>query len=127
MSRLIGLLILIGFPYRSNQEDIGCPFLRLLVLPHEPGGIRAAGGGRPEPAFHYHHVGDLATIGHKSAVVNFGWVCLSGLSAWLFWGCVHIFFLISFRNHLVVMIGWLWSYFTSDRGARLITGTGREI
>lgn len=82
---------------------------------------------QPPPAFHYHHAGDLATIGHKSAVLDFGWIRLSGLLAWLLWGAVHIFFLIGFRNRLVVTLGWLWSYFTSDRGARLITGSGREL
>jgi NADH dehydrogenase len=103
----------------------------LLRRMRETGGIQAPGpggaGGRAEPHFHYHHAGDLATIGHKAAVADFGWIRLSGLPAWLLWGCVHIFFLIGFRNRLIVMVGWLWSYFTSDRGARLITGTGREL
>jgi NADH dehydrogenase FAD-containing subunit len=80
-----------------------------------------------QPDFQYRHAGDLATIGHKSAVLDFGWIRLSGFLAWLLWGCVHIFFLIGFRNRLVVMLGWLWSYFASDRGARLITGSGREL
>jgi NADH dehydrogenase len=83
--------------------------------------------GKGVQPFRYHHVGDLATIGHKSAVLDFGWIRLSGFLAWLFWGCVHIFFLIGFRNRMVVMLGWLWSYFASDRGARLITGSGREV
>lgn len=103
----------------------------LLRRMQETGGIQAPGaggaGGQPEPGFHYEHAGDLATIGHKAAVVDFGWIRLSGLPAWLLWGCVHIFFLIGFRNRLIVMVGWLWSYFTSDRGARLLTGTGREL
>lgn len=84
-------------------------------------------GGPAYPAFRYRHAGDLATIGHKSAVLDFGWIQLSGLLAWLLWGGVHIFFLIGFRNRVVVTLGWLWSYFTSDRGARLITGSGREL
>ncbi|SEK66981.1 NAD(P)/FAD-dependent oxidoreductase [Nitrosovibrio tenuis] len=90
-------------------------------------GRGGAAGMQAQPEFHYHHAGDLATIGHKSAVLDFGWIRLSGLLAWLLWGCVHIFFLISFRNRMVVMLGWLWSYFASDRGARLITGSGREL
>jgi NADH dehydrogenase len=99
----------------------------LLRRMQETGGTQAPGGGEPEPGFRYHHAGELATIGHKAAVADFGWIRLSGLPAWLLWGCVHIFFLIGFRNRLIVMVGWLWSYFTSDRGARLITGTGREL
>ncbi|HET7060792.1 MAG TPA: NAD(P)/FAD-dependent oxidoreductase [Nitrosospira sp.] len=82
---------------------------------------------RIHPVFHYHHAGNLATVGHKSAVLDFGWLRLSGFVAWLLWGLVHIFFLIGFRNRMVVMLGWLWSYFTSDRSVRLITGSGREI
>ncbi len=78
-------------------------------------------------AFHYHHEGDLAAIGRKSAVLDFGWIRLSGLVAWLLWGAIHIFFLIGFRNRVIVTLGWLWAYFTSDRGSRLITGSGREL
>ncbi len=78
-------------------------------------------------AFHYHHEGDLATIGHKSAVLDFGWIRLTGLVAWLLWGVIHIFFLIGFRNRVIVTLGWLWAYFTSERGSRLITGSGREL
>jgi NADH:ubiquinone reductase (H+-translocating) len=81
----------------------------------------------PPPPFRYHHAGDLATIGRKSAVMDFGRIRLSGLPAWLLWGGVHIFFLIGFRNRVVVLLGWLWSYFTGERGARLITGSGREL
>jgi NADH:ubiquinone reductase (H+-translocating) len=84
-------------------------------------------GQSPPPPFQYHHEGDLATIGRKSAVLNFGWLKLSGLFAWLLWGGVHIFFLIGFRNRVTVALGWLWSYFTGERGARLITGSGREL
>ena len=78
-------------------------------------------------AFHYLHEGDLATIGHKSAVLDFGWIRLTGLVAWLLWGVIHIFFLIGFRNRVIVTLGWLWAYFTSERGSRLITGSGREL
>jgi NADH dehydrogenase len=103
--------------------------LRRINGSNRAGGDGSMGGGSayPYPAFRYRHAGDLATIGHKSAVLDFGWIRLSGLLAWLLWGGVHIFFLIGFRNRVVVTLGWLWSYFTSDRGARLITGSGREL
>ncbi len=84
-------------------------------------------GAPPPPPFRYRHDGDLATIGHKSAVVDFGRIKLSGLPAWLLWGGAHIFFLIGFRNRVIVLLGWLWTYLTGERGARLITGTGREL
>ena len=83
-------------------------------------------GDQPKP-FRYHDYGNLATIGRKSAVVDFGWLRLSGFFAWLLWCVVHIFFLIGFRNRIAVMLDWAWAYVTFQRGARLITGdTKRE-
>jgi NADH dehydrogenase FAD-containing subunit len=84
-------------------------------------------GKPPPPPFHYRHASNLATIGRKSAILDFGWIRLSGLLAWLIWGGVHIFFLIGFRNRLIVALDWLWCYFTSERGARLITGSGDDL
>ena len=77
-------------------------------------------GRPPPPPFAYHHLGDLATIGRKSAVVKFGPVQLTGFIGWLFWSAVHIYFLIGLRNRFVVALNWLWSYVTYQRGARLI-------
>jgi NADH dehydrogenase len=74
------------------------------------------------PPFRYRSIGNLATIGRKSAVVDFGWVRLTGRLAWLVWGVAHIYFLIGFRNRMAVAVDWLWSYLTYQRGARLITG-----
>ena len=74
------------------------------------------------PPFIYKNYGNLATIGRKSAVVDFGRFHLTGLLAWLIWGFVHIGFLIGFRNRISVMLDWVWSYVTFGRGARLITG-----
>ena len=78
---------------------------------------------QPRRNFHYHDKGSLATIGRAAAVAQFGKFELSGYFAWLAWLFVHILFLIGFRNRLLVMIQWAWSYFTYDRGARLITGS----
>ena len=77
-------------------------------------------GRPPPPPFAYHHLGDLATIGRKSAVVKLGPVQLTGFIGWLFWSAVHIYFLIGLRNRFVVALNWLWSYITYQRGARLI-------
>ena len=74
------------------------------------------------PAFRYRDAGQLATIGRRSAVVDFGRIRFRGWLAWWFWGIAHIYFLISVRSRLLVAIQWLWSYVTFDRGARLITG-----
>jgi NADH dehydrogenase len=73
--------------------------------------------------FHYWDKGSLATIGRAAAVAQFGKIHISGYLAWLSWLFVHIFFLIGFRNRLLVFIQWAWSYVTYERGARLITGS----
>ncbi|MGZ3317296.1 MAG: NAD(P)/FAD-dependent oxidoreductase [Isosphaeraceae bacterium] len=78
-------------------------------------------GGRERLPFRYHDKGMLATIGRGAAVAHIGSIRASGYLAWLLWLFVHIFFLIGFRNRLLVMIQWAWSYITFDRGARLIT------
>jgi NADH dehydrogenase len=82
---------------------------------------RMAGRQPPSP-FRYKNPGNLATIGRRSAIVDFGWLRMTGFPAWLLWSTAHIYFLIGFRNRLVVALDWLISYFTSRRRARLITG-----
>ena len=72
--------------------------------------------------FKYVDRGSLAMIGQHAAVVDLGFIKLRGFFAWFVWLFIHIYFLIEFDNKLVVMIQWLWSYFTRNRGARLITG-----
>ena len=81
------------------------------------------GGPAPRPPFHYFDKGSLATIGRAAAVAQFGKIHISGFMAWLAWLFIHILFLIGFRNRLLVFIQWAWSYFTYERGARLITGS----
>ena len=78
--------------------------------------------GQPTVPFRYHDKGSMATIGRASAIAHIGKLELSGFAAWLAWLFVHILFLIGFRNRLMVMIQWAWSYVTFERGARLITG-----
>jgi NADH dehydrogenase len=85
---------------------------------------RVLGQSAPPP-FAYHHLGELATIGRKSAVVKLGFFQLTGFLGWLFWSAVHIYFLIGLRNRFVVALNWLWSYMTFQRGARLI-GIARQ-
>ena len=80
---------------------------------------------KPRKPFHYFDKGTLATIGRAAGVAQFGKIHISGYFAWLSWLFIHIFFLIGFRNRLLVMIEWAWSYFTYERGARLITGDNR--
>ncbi|MEX1155449.1 NAD(P)/FAD-dependent oxidoreductase [Parvibaculum sp.] len=79
-------------------------------------------GGEPAP-FRYRHQGNLATIGRTSAIVDFGRIRIKGFLAWFIWGAAHIYFLIGFRNRLIVMLHWIWAYVTLRQGVRLITGS----
>jgi NADH dehydrogenase len=79
--------------------------------------------GEPRLPFAYKDEGSLAVIGRKAGVADFGRIKLRGLLAWLAWLFVHLLFLIGFRNRLLVLSEWAWSYFTYDRAVRLITGS----
>jgi NADH dehydrogenase len=81
--------------------------------------------GKPRRDFHYLDKGTLATIGRAAAVGQIRKLHISGYPAWLAWLFVHIFFLIGFRNRVLVLIQWAWSYITFERGARLITGSNK--
>ena len=70
--------------------------------------------------FRYKDVGMLATIGMNSAVAVIGRLQLSGYPAWLLWLVAHIYFLIGFRNRIVVLIDWAWAYWTFERSARIV-------
>jgi NADH:ubiquinone reductase (H+-translocating) len=78
--------------------------------------------GETTAPFRYRDFGSLATIGRKRAVAQIGRFKLSGFIAWMLWSLAHIYFLIGFRNRLVVAMSWAWSYVTFQRGTRLITG-----
>jgi NADH dehydrogenase len=81
--------------------------------------------GEPTRPFHYLDYGALATIGRHSAIAMvdvpvLGRVQFSGVAAWLFWLFVHVYFLIGFRNRLVVLSDWAWAYFSFERQARVV-------
>jgi NADH dehydrogenase len=78
--------------------------------------------GQTMKPFRYRDYGNLATIGRRRAVADFGRVRLSGFPAWLVWCVAHIYFLVGFRSRLSVGLHWAWNYFTYARSARLITG-----
>ena len=85
--------------------------------------LRARVEGRKEPHFHYFNKGNLATIGRNKAVAQFGKLHLSGFVAWFVWLFVHLMYLVEFDNRLLVLVEWMYNYFTRNRGARLITGS----
>ena len=82
--------------------------------------------GRPRRAFHFIDKGQMATIGRSRAILEMGSLRLSGWIAWVAWLTVHIFYLTGFKNRLLVVLQWAWSYVTFGRGARLIVGESKE-
>ncbi|MBI3968602.1 MAG: NAD(P)/FAD-dependent oxidoreductase [Chloroflexi bacterium] len=76
--------------------------------------------GEPRARFHYENKGSLATVGRGFAVADLGWIQLHGYTAWLAWFFVHIYFLVGFGDRMVVILRWIWAYFTFQRGVRLI-------
>ncbi|MBU7586150.1 MAG: NAD(P)/FAD-dependent oxidoreductase [Nostoc sp. TH1S01] len=84
--------------------------------------IRRRLRGRTLPQFHYSDVGSLAMIGQNLAVVDLGFLKLTGFLAWVFWLVVHIYFLIEFDTKMLVVFQWAWNYITRNRRSRLITG-----
>lgn len=86
--------------------------------------ILARQAGRQIGPFHYRHFGSLATIGRMAAVADFGRIRISGIVAWWIWLIAHIYFLIGFRNRLVVLIDWAEAYWSYRRSARIIIPVG---
>jgi NADH dehydrogenase len=93
---------------------------------HAARNILAALAGRPARPFRYRDYGQLATIGRSAAVAMFGRVRIWGWLAWVAWLTAHIYFLIGFRNRLVVLIDWAWAYWTFERSARIVISEGRR-
>ena len=92
---------------------------------HAGKNILRAIAGQPLQPFRYTDYGIMATIGRGSAVGDIFGMKISGFFAWLFWIFLHIFWLIGFRNRIVVMSEWAWAYFSLQRRVRLITGETR--
>ncbi|MRI41029.1 NAD(P)/FAD-dependent oxidoreductase [Stenotrophomonas sp. MH181796] len=89
--------------------------------------IRARLHGKPEPGpFKYADYGNLATIGRMAAIVHLGRLQLSGILAWWFWLAAHVFFLIGFRNRIVVLLNWAVAYWSYQRSARIIFGDDQD-
>jgi len=88
--------------------------------------IRARLAGKKSPPFRYRDYGNLATIGRMAAVVDLHGLRLSGLLAWWFWLAAHVFFLIGFRNRIVVLLNWFMAYWSYQRAARIIVGQRRS-
>jgi NADH dehydrogenase len=112
-----------------EQDGRGVPGVAPAALQmgaHAASNVARALRGEPLAPFRYRDKGSLATIGRRSAVACFGALRLSGFVAWLAWLGIHIYFLIGFRNRLVVLLTWAWAYVTYERSARLIIGRGQD-
>lgn len=89
--------------------------------------LRARLHDKPAPGpFKYADFGNLATIGRMAAIVHLGRLQLSGILAWWFWLAAHVFFLIGFRNRIVVLLNWAVAYWSYQRSARIIFGDDQE-
>lgn len=82
---------------------------------------------QPRKNFEYVDKGSMATIGRSKAIAHVWGLKMTGFIAWVFWLFLHVFFLIGFRNRIVVMMEWAWAYLTRERSARLITGDAHEL
>ena len=110
---------------QDGQPVPGVAPAALQMGRHAARNVRRALRGEPLAPFRYRDKGSLATIGRRRAVAVIGGRNLSGFLAWLAWLAIHVFFLIGFRNRLVVMVTWAWAYATHQRSARLILGEDR--
>ncbi len=77
--------------------------------------------------FEYFHKGAMATVGRNRAVAELPRFKLGGIMAWFVWMLVHLMMLIGFRNRLVVLVDWIWNYFSYDRGIRLILPRSKDL
>jgi len=120
-------VLVLGDAAAFNDEKIGglvpavCP-AAIQMGQYAARAIRASLAGKPRQPFQYWNKGELAVIGRGDAVANLPGLRFGGIFAWLIWIFLHITYLIGFRNRVLVLIEWAWSYLTYARGARLITG-----
>jgi len=94
-------------PAIQQGQNLGINLIRLLE-------------NKPMQAFAYKDKGSMATVGRNKAVADFKRFKFQGVFAWFVWMFVHLFFLIGFRNRVVVFINWVYNYIRFDREARLI-------
>jgi NADH:ubiquinone reductase (H+-translocating) len=112
---------LANFSHKEGKPLPGLAPVAIQQGKHAAGNILAMIGGEKPLRFWYRDKGTLATIGRNRAVADLNTMHLSGFFAWLAWLFVHIFFLIGFRSRIAVIFNWAWSYFSFNKGARLIT------
>jgi NADH dehydrogenase len=112
---------LANFTHQTGEPLPGISPVAMQQGRHAARNVLAMIKGCKPKRFRYWDKGTMATIGRNKAVADLRFMHLSGRLAWLAWLFVHIFFLVGFRNRLLVLIQWAWAYLTFDKGARLIT------
>ena len=111
---------------RAYLEQDGSPLPMTAPVAMQMGiyagkAILSKAGGTPLPPFRYRDKGSMATIGRNSAVASAFGMNFRGYPAWLVWLLLHLYYLIGFRNRIVVMLNWVWYYWFHERQVRLIT------
>jgi len=112
---------LANFAHQGDKPLPGVSPVAMQQGRHAARNILGMIDGRKPQRFHYWNKGSMATIGRNKAVADLNFIHLSGLPAWIVWLFIHIIFLVGFRNRIVVLMQWAWSYITFNKGARLIT------
>jgi NADH dehydrogenase len=112
---------LANFSHQTGNPLPGVSPVAMQEGRHAVRNILAMIEGRKPQRFRYWDKGSMATIGRNKAVADLRFIHLSGLPAWLAWLFVHVIFLVGFRSRIMVLMEWAWSYFTFNKGARLIT------
>jgi NADH dehydrogenase len=113
---------LANFSHQTGQPLPGLAPVAMAEGRYVARAIQARLRGKTVSPFHYFDKGALATIGRNKAVAAFGRLHISGFFAWIVWLFVHLMYLVEFDNRLLVLVEWMYNYFTRNRGARLITG-----
>jgi NADH:ubiquinone reductase (H+-translocating) len=117
---------LAAFPHQTGDPLPGIAPVAIQQGRAAGSNIHRSVSGEATQPFRYRDRGSLATIGRGAAVGRISRINVRGLFAWLIWLFVHLLYLVGFRNRIVVLFEWAWSYLTWQRGARLITGDPRE-
>lgn len=115
---------MIGDMAYLEQDDAALPMTAPVAMQmgiYAGRSILAKGKGSPLPPFKYRDKGNMATIGRNAAVASAFGVNFRGYPAWLVWLLLHLYYLIGFRNRIVVMLNWVWYYWFHERQVRLIT------
>lgn len=117
---------LAAFPHQTGEPLPGLAPVAIQQGRHAAANVMRLHRGEATRPFHYKDRGIMATIGRAHAVADLKFMKISGWPAWVAWTFIHILFLIGFRNRLMVLLNWAWSYLTTQRSARLITGGAQE-